>query len=641
MGTGFDIHTNEFEVAFSFPGEHRAYVEAVFDALCKVLEPNKIFYDNYYKAFLAAPSLDVLLQDIYGKRSKLNVVLLCEKYQEKEWCGLEARAIREIIKNRQYDKIMPIRIDDGDVDGFFGIDGYIDARDHTPKETAGLILQRVTGTLAPIQKTYKSPITNLPERNPHFSGRKDELKTIAENLAKTSKLVVKGTGGFGKTTLAVEYAHRNMAECYDTVWLANAQSEVTLDADCKEFLQLFGATESELAEPDAVKNMVKAWLKNNERYLFIFDNAEGLGEALDKYCPKQTVKGHILINSRDKLRPYPRIDLDVLSPDESFDFLKKCNPGISEDEARELAYQLGYLPLALEHAAAYMRETLKTCAEYLRLLEESGLELFEEEVTDRDPEKTVTATWLVSIGKIKSDGARQLFNMCAYFESENIPLELFIEGREKLPQELNVALGTELSRDRLLRELNDYSLLSFKRDDSGHYLLTMHRLMQLVVRDNHKNDTKWVTSCLNMAQSVFEYEYGNIDSMRAFERNVAHILAIADHAERMMEDDVSAHEKAASLYNEVGRGFNHNGKYQQALNQYSKAIIIMEKIFGYGHQFLATIYNNIGLVYFDLGVYQNALEWLQKALHVSEKVFGSEHPLTAKIYNGIALVSTR
>ncbi len=123
----FDINTHQFDVAFSFPGEHREYVEAVFHALCKKLPAEQIFYDNHYKPFLAMTSSDTVLQDIYRNRAKLNVVFLCEAYQEKDWCGLEARAIREMIKKKLHNKIMPIRIDDGHVDGFFETDGYIDA----------------------------------------------------------------------------------------------------------------------------------------------------------------------------------------------------------------------------------------------------------------------------------------------------------------------------------------------------------------------------------------------------------------------------------------------------------------------------------------------------------------------------------
>jgi hypothetical protein len=70
------------------------------------------------------------------------VVFLCEEYAQKQWCGLEWRAIRDIIKAKE-DKVMFVRFDDGAVDGVFSIDGYIDARRFSEKEVAGFIMQRL------------------------------------------------------------------------------------------------------------------------------------------------------------------------------------------------------------------------------------------------------------------------------------------------------------------------------------------------------------------------------------------------------------------------------------------------------------------------------------------------------------------
>ena len=109
----------------------------------KLIDTNQIFYDDNYKSQLARPSIDILLQDIYRNRSKLVVVFLCEKYQEKEWCGVEFRPIKEMIKEKDHEKIMFIRLDNGHVDGIFSTDGYIDGRTHSPREVANFINQRI------------------------------------------------------------------------------------------------------------------------------------------------------------------------------------------------------------------------------------------------------------------------------------------------------------------------------------------------------------------------------------------------------------------------------------------------------------------------------------------------------------------
>lgn len=109
----------------------------------KILGKDSIFYDNNYFIQLARPSLDTLLQDIYKNRSKLIVVFLCKKYQEKKWCGLEFKAIKELIMEKEINKIMYIRLDDGQVDGIFKTDGYVDGTKFTPKELSRFINERI------------------------------------------------------------------------------------------------------------------------------------------------------------------------------------------------------------------------------------------------------------------------------------------------------------------------------------------------------------------------------------------------------------------------------------------------------------------------------------------------------------------
>jgi hypothetical protein len=132
-----------FHVALSFPGEVRDYVKLIVEELDRTIGLNSCFYDNNYKSQLARPSLDNLLQDIYKNRSKLVVIFLCEKYQEKEWCGIEFRAIKEIIMQKKYNKVMFVKMDDGEVEGVFKTDGYIDGQTHTPNEVAAFIQERL------------------------------------------------------------------------------------------------------------------------------------------------------------------------------------------------------------------------------------------------------------------------------------------------------------------------------------------------------------------------------------------------------------------------------------------------------------------------------------------------------------------
>jgi len=133
-----------FKVAVSFPGERRGYVSKVVDSLRGKLGKDQVFYDYDYQSQLACPDLDTKLQNIYRNNSDLVVVFLCKEYSEKSWCGLEWRAVRDIIKSKENERIMFVRFDNAQIDGVFSIDGYIDANHFPESEVAKFILEKIT-----------------------------------------------------------------------------------------------------------------------------------------------------------------------------------------------------------------------------------------------------------------------------------------------------------------------------------------------------------------------------------------------------------------------------------------------------------------------------------------------------------------
>jgi len=133
-----------FAVALSFPGEHRSFVKAVSDELKQRLIGEEVFYDEDYAHELPRPDMDTYLQTIYLEQTELVVAFLCAEYAAKQWCGLEWRAVKELIKQRQTDTVMPVRFDDTHIPGLFSIDGYVNAELSNPEEIADLITRRLS-----------------------------------------------------------------------------------------------------------------------------------------------------------------------------------------------------------------------------------------------------------------------------------------------------------------------------------------------------------------------------------------------------------------------------------------------------------------------------------------------------------------
>lgn len=71
----------------------------------------------------------------------------------------------------------------------------------------------------------RRPVWNVRAPNPHFIGREELLRDLHRSLRKSAASIVhslRGMGGVGKTSLAIEYAHRFARE-YRIVWWLNAE----------------------------------------------------------------------------------------------------------------------------------------------------------------------------------------------------------------------------------------------------------------------------------------------------------------------------------------------------------------------------------------------------------------------------------
>jgi hypothetical protein len=134
----------KFDIALSFPGKYRTFVGDVAARLADQVGRERILYDKFHEAEFARPDLDTYLQHLYHDESELVVAFLCADYKDKEWCGLEWRAIRDLIKQRKISSVMLLRFDSTEIPGLFSTDGYIFIDNHrTIKEVADLIYQRL------------------------------------------------------------------------------------------------------------------------------------------------------------------------------------------------------------------------------------------------------------------------------------------------------------------------------------------------------------------------------------------------------------------------------------------------------------------------------------------------------------------
>jgi hypothetical protein len=131
----------QFDVALSFAGEDREYVNTIADQLRK--HGIKVFYDRYEQTSLWGKDLYEHLDHVYQRAARYCVLFASEHYARKVWTNHERKSAqsRALRENQEY--ILPVRFDDTEIPGLRPTVGYIDARSTTSDQLVSLILQKV------------------------------------------------------------------------------------------------------------------------------------------------------------------------------------------------------------------------------------------------------------------------------------------------------------------------------------------------------------------------------------------------------------------------------------------------------------------------------------------------------------------
>lgn len=147
----------KYDVALSFAGEDRIYVEQVAVRL-KALGIS-VFYDNFETATLWGKNLYQYISDIYSKESKYTVAFISRNYTRKLWTLHELREAqsRAFAENVEY--IVAAKLDDTEITGFPRTIGYIDISNKSPEEFADLIALKVSDKLKKNGLTIEEKIT--------------------------------------------------------------------------------------------------------------------------------------------------------------------------------------------------------------------------------------------------------------------------------------------------------------------------------------------------------------------------------------------------------------------------------------------------------------------------------------------------
>lgn len=335
------------------------------------------------------------------------------------------------------------------------------------------------------------------DRNTQFTGRERDLRALREELRSYSTSIVRpiallGTAGVGKTSEALEYAHRFQND-YDLVaWIdCHRAAEIDLQlADLAPRLRdAFGITVPSGALVTETARLVLGVLADGvtvPHWLLIYDNAEDI-DAVREYLPSSG--GQVLITSQnhewaDQAARW--ITVDIFEQEESVLHLRRVVPSITEDQANELAATLGNLPVAVTMVAAFLHNTLYPVDDYLRKLRSEPSSALEIGALGDYP-KGVTAAWDLSLEVLRerSSAASRLLELCSVM-APNVALGLVYDRpMAQLLEPYDAALAEPLVMARVVQEATRLHLLKL---DSSTNEVQVHQIVQVVVRSRMSAD---------------------------------------------------------------------------------------------------------------------------------------------------------
>jgi hypothetical protein len=329
----------------------------------------------------------------------------------------------------------------------------------------------------------------LAPRSAVLAGRETLFAEIDARLAQGAGragprvAVLCGLGGAGKTSVAVEYAHRQLGGV-GVCWQFAAEDTAVLAAEFAVLAAQVGARDVvDARDPVAAVHAVLAGIR--AEWLVVFDNAPDLA-AVEAFLPPAG-SGRVLVTSQSQHWPPGWVmQVPLLDPPVAARFLTARTGDADQDAALELAVELGGLPLALEQAAAYMQATGTSLEQYLPLFGARQADLLARGEAAGHREH-VAATLGLALARLGRDApaAAGLMRLLAFLAPEPVPLSLLLardDAAQRLGMEVSGAmsalLGDPVAVADAVAALRRYSLATPAADG----LLQVHRLVQAVTR---------------------------------------------------------------------------------------------------------------------------------------------------------------
>ena len=584
-----------------------------------------------------------------------------------------------------------------------------DKRDEEDIARKDLIL-KTPGQYRTSAKSADRYFGHWPGANDDFTGRETELAAITAQLQGKGSGVsviadapdvgvargIVGLGGVGKTQLAAEYFHQSLAQQKSgalqsyalQIWLRGSDIEL-LSADIRRLAVWLGFSYDEKTPLDVVSSQVyqrlavfseAAAVRHRPGVLWVVNGADD--EAVLKLLPKGDFHKQFdwLITSRHEgmwqnyfagLR-FQSLRLLPFSPTEALRYLRKALTSAVQSKTdctdinlKTLSENLGYLPLALSLAAAYLNRNInvKSVTAYSRATQDYLKQFARMSATNVNGyERTILITWLIELPVLLENNPKavELLLACSYLSGESIPWGLLRAYWGDIKSTDETINDDVISHTNLLQ---DYSLIEPVSNAQGSksHSISLHPLLQQVVRRWLADDSfvsapqkikAWATAITPLLaqhkinrSAVLEKLLSNLrahseeqtPTIAGLQRRIELIPQLK--AVLSFQSSWPKHKDIlteANLRHQLGLIYlEAQGDALLGRNELEKVLAIEERHYGKDHPETAITLTNLGNAYGDLGDASGQKALLERALAIFERHYGKNHPETAIILTNL------
>jgi hypothetical protein len=512
----------------------------------------------------------------------------------------------------------------------------------------------------------------LPPRPVFLAGREGLLAELHARLTSGPRpqlVALCGLGGAGKTSVAVEYAHRHLAEV-GVCWQFPAEDPAVLAAEFAVLAAQLGARDVVDAR-DPVASVHAVLARAEAGWLLIFDNVTDPA-VVERFVPP-VGPGRVLITTQSQhWLPRHALDVPVLDTKVAADFLVMRTGDADPTTARELAAGLGGLPLALEQASAHMQATGITMARYLLLFRARQADLLARGQATGHP-ADVAATLGLGLSRLagETQGAAGLVRLLAFLAPEPVPLALLLASTQavgllaaEVEAEVGSLLADPVAAGDAITALRRYSLAN----PAGDGLVLVHRLVQTITRAQlpARAADQWKRAAAVLVDGALPADPGLPAAWPTYAVLLPHARAVLDLtsdgmrkiaqylgrsgsyraardlfqliADAGTEDDACGpeHPNTLSALHELARWTGWAGDAVGARGQLTALLPISERILGPDHPETLDARDELALWTGAAGDAAGARDQSAILLPTAERVLGPEHPYTLQARHNLA-----